>query len=314
MKTTLAFGFRVSDFFSDLAFACRAVVGRRRAFRLFRSVLPVLPLALLLGGCSPKSDEPQPPPRDKVLIKGSNTVGEELAPRLAAEYKKEHAKVAIGIETKGSASGFWGLIAGACDIASASRGMIKDEQQQAQARGIELIDYLIGSYSVAVVVNAGNPVTGLTKEQVRDIFTGAVQNWKDVGGVDGPIHLCTRDPISGTYLGFRELAMEDRAYATNNTTRSTGYAEIAQAVGKDPQAIGYASIQLAAKPGVKAVAIGGVAATASSVNEGKYPFARALHLYTNKAKETADTHDFIQFVMSARGQAILDEMGFVPHK
>ena len=85
-------------------------------------------------------------------------------------------------------------------------------------------------------------------------------------------------------------------------------------MGKDAKGIGYATIQLAAKPGVKPISVGGIPASAASVNENKYPFTRALHLYTNKSKETPDTHAFIEFVMSTRGQAILDEMGFVPHK
>jgi phosphate transport system substrate-binding protein len=269
---------------------------------------------LLAGGCSPNSGPLPPPPRDKVLIKGSNTVGEELGPRLIAEYRKDHPNVAIEFETKGSASGFWGLIAGVCDIAAASRSMIKDEQQQAQARGIELNDYVIGAYAVVPVVNAGNTVGSLSKNQIRDIFTGVIQNWKEVGGTDAPIHLYTRDPVSGTYLGFRELALEDKPYSTNLVSRFTSYAQITQAVSRDPNGVGYASIQLAAKPEVKGLAVDGVPPSTASVHENKYPFTRGLHLFTNKAKETQDTRAFIEFVVSARGQAILDELGFVPHK
>ena len=108
--------------------------------------------------------------------------------------------------------------------------------------------------------------------------------------------------------------MEDKPYATNNATAFKSYAEIVQAVAQDPTGIGYASIQLAATPGVKAVAIGGVAPVAASVNEGKYPFARVLHLYTNKAKESPAARGFIQFIQSARGREIVDQMGFVPPK
>src|SRR5204862_8012542 len=134
----------------------------------------------------------------KVLIKGSNFVGEELGPRLVADFKKDHPSIGIDVETKGIASGYWGLIAGACDIAVSSRGMIKDEQQQAEARSLELKDYNIGSYSVALIVNSGNTVSNLIKDQIRDIFTGAIQNWKEVGGADDAIHVYIRDPISGT--------------------------------------------------------------------------------------------------------------------
>jgi phosphate transport system substrate-binding protein len=270
---------------------------------------------LVLSSCSDQSAKPTAnngsASQQKVSIKGSNTVGEELAPRLIAEYKKDHPNLAVELETKGSGSGFWGLIAGVCDIAAASRPPIKDEQQQAQVRGIEFNDYPIGSYSVAVVVNANCPVKDLTKEQVRDIFTGTVQNWKDVGGPDAPIHLYIRDPISGTYLGFRELAMEDKAYSTNATEFPT-YEKIVDGVAGDPNGIGYASFQLAAKPGVKSLSIGGVTPSAASVKDGKYPFGRALHLYTNKGKEAAAARELIDFFQSTKGQQLLEQLGFVP--
>ena len=277
-------------------------------------------LAIAVAGCPAKNPAPESVAQGKpeagrakrIVIKGSNTIGEELAPRLIAEYKKDHPDAAFELETKGSASGFWGLIAGVCDIAAASRGMIKDEEQQAQVRNIELSDHVIGSYCIAIIVNANSPVKDLSREQVRNIFTGATQNWKDLGGPDSPIHLYIRDPRSGTYLGFRELALEDKPYATNLTTLNS-YAEIVQAVAKDPNGIGYSSVQLASQPTVKGVSIGGVTPGVAAVNEGKYPFTRPLHLYTNKAKETTKTRDFIQFIQSSRGQDILGQMGYVPH-
>jgi phosphate transport system substrate-binding protein len=267
----------------------------------------------VLAGCS--NDTPAPvaaPTPDKVVIKGSNTVGEELGPRLIAEFKKDHPKATIDLEAKGTGSGVWGLIGGACDIAAASRSMIKDEQQQAEVRGIAINDYVIGSYSVAVVVNSQNAVAGLTRDQVRDIFTGAVSNWKVLGGADAPIHLYIRNPLSGTYLGFRELAMEDKAYTTNSLTELTNYAAIVEGVAKDPNGIGYTSFDLLTKPGIKTVSVGGVPASAASVKEGKYPLARVLHFYTNKARESALVSDFIKFVQSAKGQEIVAQMGYVP--
>jgi len=275
--------------------------------------LSVFLLGVMITGCSPKEESPPRAAQDKVVIKGSNTVGEELAPRLIADYKKDHPNVAIELETKGSGSGYWGLIAGVCDIAAASRPMIKDEQEQARARSFQFDDHIIGSYSVAVIVNAANPLGDLTRDQVQGLFTGLIQNWKVVGGPDAPVHLFIRHPVSGTYLGFRELAMEDKAYATN-TTAFTNYAAIAEAVSKDSSGIGYCSLQLASKPGVKAVSIGGVPATAAAVQEGKYPYARVLHLFTNKASEPPLAHEFIAFIQSSRGQQTLDQMGFTPRK
>jgi len=259
----------------------------------------------LLAGC-PASKT------DKVTIRGSNTVGEELLPHLISEYRKQRPDVTFDLEFKGTGYGFGALMNGQCDIAAASREANMNEMRLARERSLEFNDSIIGSYSVAVVVNAANPVTNLTLAQVRDIFTGAVQNWKEVGGPDGPLNLYIRDPISGTYLGFRELAMENQPYALGHLKTFTNYDSIVQAVAGDPGGVGYCAIQKTKKPGVKGVPIGGVAPVVFSVNEGKYPYARVLRLCTDKGKEGARVREFIQFVQSARGQAMLDEMGYVP--
>jgi len=247
----------------------------------------------------------------KITIRGSNTFGEELAPRLIAEYRKEHPTVVFDAEYKGTTYGMGALMVERCDIAAASRPVSTNELQLAKDRDIEFNDHVIGAYSVAVVVNAGSPIGNLTRDQVRDIFTGAVTNWKEVGGPDAPIHLCSRDEISGTHLGFRELAMENKPYGASMKP-FTSYGSIVEAVANDTGGIGYASLDLSTKPSVKAVSVGGIAPTAATVNQGQYPYARVLHLFTDKAKEPPVAHDFIQYVQSSAGQQVLSEMGFVP--
>jgi phosphate transport system substrate-binding protein len=167
----------------------------------------LLPLAscALLGLCVVACSRDK---AEKVVIRGSNTIGEELAPRLIAEYKKEHPTTVFDLEFKGTSYGLGALMVDRCDIAAASRDVTTNEMDLARDRNIALNNYVLGTYCVAVMVNTANPVKNLTRDQVRDIFTGAVQNWKEVGGQDAPIHLHIRDPISGTYLGFQELAME----------------------------------------------------------------------------------------------------------
>jgi len=266
--------------------------------------------ALVFSGCSGGTDAPKST-KGKLVIKGSNTIGERLAPRLIAEYKKTQPDVEIELESKGTATGFAGLLSDGCDIAAASRVVSLAELQQAQSNHLEFNVHTIGHYSVAVVVNSKNPVSNLSRDQVRDIFTGAVQNWKDVGGLDAPINLLIRDPVSGTYLGFRELAMEDKPYASATKT-FTNYAGIAKAVAADATGIGYVSFDLLTTPGLKAPSIRGIIPSALSVNESQYPYSRVLRLYTNKDKESPIALDFIQFVQSSQGQEILAQMGFVP--
>ena len=271
--------------------------------------LPALLLVLLVAGCPAKKPEVGTL-QGKVVIKGSNTFGEELARGIIEEYRKEQPNVVFDLESEGTASGFAALLAGQCDLAAASRAANKDELEAARTRGIELNDQVIGYYGVAVIVNPRNSVAKLKSAQVRDIFTGGIQNWKAVGGLDAPIHLYIRDAVSGTHLGFRELAMENKPYAAGAQT-FTNYAQLAAAVAQDPNGIGYSSMSLADRAGVKELPIDGMPATVTSVNEDRYPYSRTLHLYTNKARETPVTKDFVRFVQSKRGQRIVGEMGFV---
>jgi phosphate transport system substrate-binding protein len=264
--------------------------------------LSLMVLSVVVAGCGKP---------EKITIRGSNTFGEELAPRLIAEYRKEHPTVVFDTEYKGTTYGMGALMVERCDIAAASRPVSTNELQLAKDRDIAFNDYVIGAYSVAVIVNAGSPIGNLTRDQVRDIFTGAVINWKEVGGPDAPIHLCSRDEISGTHLGFRELAMENKPYALG-LKAFTNYLGIIQVVAQDANGIGYASIDLVSKDGIKAVSIEGAAPAIAAVNRGQYPYARVLHLYTDTTRESPTTRDFVQFVQSKRGQEILTRMGFVP--
>ena len=248
---------------------------------------------------------------DKIAIRGSNTVGEELAPRLITGFKAVHPNTSFDLEFKGSGYGIGALMGGFCDIAAASKPVSKEQLEIAKIRDVTFKEYVLGSYSVSVLVNAENPVANLTTNQVRDLFTGKIQNWKDVGGPDAPVHLFIRDPVSGTHLGFKELAMNFEDYG-EHVQLFTNYLDLADAVAKDPHGIGYAGLDLTAHAGTKAVTIGGVAATAENVNGGKYPYARTLRLYTDTGKETAAAREFINFSLSADGQKIVTQLGDAP--
>lgn len=269
----------------------------------------------LFTGC-PSSEHTSTPPtgggKPKLVIRGSNTLGEELAPRLIAEYKKTHGDLEFDTEFKGTVYGVGALMADRCDLAAASRELSANELAMAKDREIEFNDYIVGAYSVAVIVNGGNGVGNLSKDQVRDIFTGTITNWKEVGGPDAPIALCIRDQLSGTHLGFQELAMDKKSYPIG-VKPFTSYEALVEAVAKDSNSIGYSSIELASKPGVKGVTIDGATPALETVEKGKYPYARTLRFYSSKKKESTAAKEFAEFVRSPAGQKILVEVGFVPH-
>lgn len=264
-------------------------------------------ISVLMASCSPKKTG-----TEIAIIRGSNTIGEELAPRLIEEYKKEHPGITFDTEFKGTSYGLGALMVDRCDIAAASRDLTTNEMELARDRDISFNSYVIGSYGVAVIANNGNTIANLTQDQVRDVFTGVIQNWKEIGGADAPIHLYIRDAISGTHLGFQELAMEKKPYALRLKT-FTNYTGIIQAVAKDPHGIGYSGIDELKNAGVKTVSIGEAMPTVAAVNKGQYPYVRVLRFHTTKAKESSTARDFIQFVQSPHGQEIVKQMGFAPH-
>lgn len=246
---------------------------------------------------------------EKISVKGSNTFGEELGPALIAEFQKLNSDLSVDLVSSGSGSGIQALLEKSCDIAAASRSMNEDELRLASSRAIALRNYTIGYYGVAVVVHPDNPLKNLTDHQVRDLFTGVITNWKEVGGADAPVSVIIRDPVSGTYLGFQELAMEKKPYVASAQT-FTNYAGMAKAVRENPNAIAYMGMTLAAHSGVRALTINGVEPTAQNVADQLYPYARQLRFYTDRKHETKATKQFIKFVRSASGQSILEALGF----
>ncbi|MEJ0089758.1 MAG: phosphate ABC transporter substrate-binding protein [Limisphaerales bacterium] len=261
-------------------------------------------LALFLGVIAASAQE-------KTTIRGSNTIGEELAPRLVAEYQKEHKTAVFDLEFKGTGYGLGALMGKFCDIAAASKPVGTEQLEIAQIRNFKFKEYILGSYVVSILVNTSNPVSNLTSNQVQALFTGHVQNWKDVGGPDAPVHLYGRDPVSGTHLGFKELAMAYHDYGTN-IQFFTNYPAIAEAVAQDPNGIGYSGLNAVTPAGTKILSIDGVAPGAGTVNTGKYAYERTLRFYTAGNNEPARVSDFVNFTLSPRGQEILVQMGYAP--
>ncbi len=271
--------------------------------RLTKHIVPAF--AILLGGVLTVTAQ------DKITLRGSNTIGEELAPRLISDYQKDHKTTTFDLEFKGTAYGLGALMGNFCDLAAASKPVGKEQEEIAKIRNFQFKEYVLGSYTVTILVNANSPISNLTSNQVQSLFTGQIQNWKAVGGPDAPVHLLVRDPVSGTHLGFKELAMAYQDYGTN-IQFFTNYLSIAAAVAKDPNAIGYSGLDATTPAGTKVVTIDGVAPSAATVNAKKYPYARLLRFYTDAVNESPRVNDFVNFTLSSRGQDILTQMGYAP--
>ena len=247
---------------------------------------------------------------DALSIRGSDTFGEELGPKLIAAFQEQHPGCAVELESLGSVSGIAALLDETCDVAVSSRMFNDDEQRMARSRGIELKSAIAGYYGVAVVVNADNPLKNLSDRAVLDIFTGKATNWQEFGGADRPIEVLIRDASGGTHLGFRNLAMDQRPYAGSARAFST-YTALAEAVAANPDAIGYVGMNLVSHPGLHPVSINGVLPRDVSVHEGVYPYVEPILLYSQAKSANPAVERFVQFVRSKAGQRVVESIGFV---
>jgi phosphate transport system substrate-binding protein len=247
-----------------------------------------------------------------ITVKGSDTVL-PLTQAEAEDFMIENQNMRVTVIGGGSGVGFAALIDGEVPIAMASREIKESEMQKAQQRGINPVEHTIAWDGIAVVVNPDNPVSQLTYEQLQGIYDGNISNWRDVGGEDRAIAVITRDSSSGTYEYFKEEILVDREYRPDALAQpATG--GIVQEVSRNKGAIGYIGFAYL-DDSTKAVALDGgegfVEATEENILSGEYPLSRPLYYYTNGEPQGA-VKEFVDFVMSPTGQAIVSEIGYFP--
>ena len=246
---------------------------------------------------------------EKLVIKGSDTLGAKLVPMLAEEYKSKHNDVSFEIAAEGSTTGISAIIDGTAQIGMSSRRARPTEMSAAQAKGVSMKPMIVAYDGIGVIVNSGNPLASLTKRQVEQIFAGDITDWAQVGGSAGRISIYTRNTSSGTYSDFKELAMKKRDYASSSQ-KMAGNEQIAAEVAKNPNGIGYVGLAYLHDPGIKIVSIDGVLPSAETVLAKKYPYARPTFYYTN-GEPAGEAARFVEFTLSDDGQRVVQKVGFV---
>src|SRR5213075_2032549 len=247
---------------------------------------------------------------EKLVIKGSDTLGAKLVPQLAEQFKAQHPGTTFDIAAEGSTTGIAAIIDGTAQIGMSSRRAKSSEVGQAAAKGINMKPTVVAYDGIAVIVNAGNPVKSLTKKQVEQIFTGEATDWSAVGGSGGKISVYTRNTSSGTYSDWKELAMKKRDYAPGSQ-KMAGNEQIAAEVGKNPNGVGYVGLAYTKASGIKVTPIDGVLPSVQSVHAKAYPYARPTFYYTN-GEPGGLAKQFLDFTISSAGQKIAAQAGFVP--
>ena len=246
-----------------------------------------------------------------VVTAGSTSV-QPLSEELAAAFMDANQGITVEVQGGGSGQGIKAITEKIADFGALSRN-IKDEEKASVTK-----EYVIAKDGVAVIVNTESKVENLTIEQIKKIFTGEIKNWNEVGGEDAPIVVVSREEGSGTRGAFTEITgvmVKDAAgQEIDNTTKdalvqgSTG--AVMQTVATTPNTIGYISLGSLGDT-VKAVKVENVTPTTATVLSGEYKISRPF-LYAAGGELSEAAQKYIDFVMSAEGQKIVEENGFIP--
>jgi phosphate transport system substrate-binding protein len=237
-----------------------------------------------------------------------------LVQKEAEDYMKKNKGTAISVIGGGSGVGISALQDGTTDLAMSSRSLKMDEKLKLQEAGKNIRTTIMAYDALSVIVNPGNKVNQLTREQLEGIFTGKIKNWKEVGGDDMQIIVYSRETSSGTYEFFKEKVLMNKNYA-NTALMMPATGAIVQSVSQTKGAIGYVGLAYVEKT-VKDVKVSfdkGKTFTLGSYENAKnksYPIVRPLFFfYAAQAEKTAKP--FIDYVLSAEGQKIVKEVGYI---
>ena len=281
----------------------------------FIALLLAAVLTLALAACGSKNDTNTDANADntnddstKTTITGTvatdgSTSMEKVIGALSESFMANNADATVTYNPTGSGSGITAVQEGTCDIGLSSRAL-KDEEK---AAGLK--ETVLAYDGIAIIVHPDNPVSDLTIEQIAQLYTGEITNWKDVGGNDAQVVLIGREAASGTRDGFESITGTKEKCQYRQELTSTG--DVITAVSQNPDAIGYASLA-AIKDSVKALNVDGVTPSEDTVKDGSYKVQRPFVLVTVEGKAlTPVAQAFFDYAASPDAAAIIAKAGAV---
>ena len=281
----------------------------------FIALLLAAVLTLALAACGSKTDTNTDANADntnddstKTTITGTvatdgSTSMEKVIGALSESFMANNADATVTYNPTGSGSGITAVQEGTCDIGLSSRAL-KDEEK---AAGLK--ETVLAYDGIAIIVHPDNPVSDLTIEQIAQLYTGEVTNWKDVGGNDAEVVLIGREAASGTRDGFESITGTKEKCQYRQELTSTG--DVITAVSQNPDAIGYASLA-SIKDSVKALNVDGVTPSEATVKDGSYKVQRPFVLVTVEGKALSPVAQaFFDYATSPDAAAIIAKAGAV---
>jgi phosphate transport system substrate-binding protein len=241
-----------------------------------------------------------------IKIKGSDTML-SLTKRLTEEYSKENENVKFIVEGGGTSAGIKSLSHKEIELATTSRNLEPSEVKfLAEKFGTVGVSTSIAKDALCVYVNKINPINNLSLKEIKEIFTGKISNWKELGWIDGKISVYIRNNNSGSLHMFKRIVMEDDEFNSKVDSLESNIA-LHNAVQMNKSAITFSGIFKSS--GCKKISVDNISPTNDNINSGYYPLARYLHFYTLNTPQ-GEIKKFIDWVLSSRGQKIIEEEGF----
>ena len=260
-------------------------------------------LITVLAACSNEEDTADTQTGGSlVTISGSTSVG-PLAEKLAMKYQEEN-DVKIEVNQIGSSAGITNAISGVSQIGMSSRDLKQEEKDS------NLQELIIAYDGIVVVAHPSNPVKDLTMEQVKQIFTGEITNWKEVGGKDMEIVVVSREDGSGSRDAFQEIVGYESGQLIKNAIVASGNGNIKTTVAMNKHAIGFISFEYVDES-VSTMDINGVQAKAENVLAGQYELSRPF-LFVHKEDVPESAKQFMEFILTPEGQKIVESAGAIP--
>ncbi|MBI9050707.1 MAG: phosphate ABC transporter substrate-binding protein [Anaerolineaceae bacterium] len=285
----------------------------------------LLIIVLLCTACQPRNSSQGSSSSDSREVayienKGSDTMV-NLALAWAERYQELYSEIRVSVTGGGSGTGLASLTNGTVDIANASRSIKTEEIELAEKNGFTPFEQAVARDAIAVIVNPQNPVNELTLHQISQIYLGEITNWQEVGGEDRPIVRLSRETNSGTHVYFLEAVVRmgdknDTRIFNAETLLLPSSEGIISEVRDNPNAIGYDGLGYVI-PEVKTIGISigegepYVQPSAETVSDGSYPISRELFMYLHD-EPYGIYKDYLDWILSAEGQSIVTELGFVP--
>ena len=267
----------------------------------------VLSIVVVISACS-QSDEDKTGTNGNTYtlsISGSTSVG-PLAEKLADKYV-EINDIKIEVNQIGSSAGITNATSGVSEIGMSSRDLKEEEK----ANGLK--ETIIAYDGIVVVTHPSNKVKDLTMEQVKQIFTGEVTNWKELGGDDMEIVVVSREDGSGSRDAFQEIVDYSSGELVRSAIIASGNGNIKTTVAMNKHAVGFISFEYIDES-ISTVDINGVEATAENVLQQTYSLSRPFLFVYKEEHLSTEGQQFIDYILSPKGQNIVSEAGVIPLK